>query len=233
MDFSLHGKERLNSALEELTSLEFTEFVAKLAVYRYSRGGWPARLRRMVEEDILPRACSANVDVFRERLAGNKVKAVLRKHRRALGLIYASYAADDTGSADAPENLDSMNANELVAFARQMGLVGPGVSERQIKVLFAYVQHDEETLVGAGAGAGAEGGDAVEGNDNEMVFSEFCEACFAICAQMRPDPYNVMQKRIDGFLGGELLPKAAVMRRFRGKNIKAGGESAQQNDEGE
>ena len=98
-------------------------------------------------------------------------------------------------------------------------MVGPLLSERAVKVLFAYVQQEEEML------------DEDEGNDDvgdsEMVFSEFVESQAAIGCQMRPDPYNVVEIRIDHFISQEIIPRALdgsqtcnVNLRFRGKGLK-------------
>ena len=220
LDYSLTGKERMNSQKAELGSVEFVEFVAKLATYRYTRGTWGTRLKKMIEEDILPNACTINVDIFRERLAGGTVKNVCRKHRHNMQIIYKDYAAEDTATSEAMDNLDSMNVNELVVFAREFKLVGPLLSERAIKVLFAYVQHDEETLLMKEDNAGTKGSDKIEGDDSEMVFGEFYEAVAAIGSQMHPDPYCVLDIRIDNFLKDTLIPRAFTMKRFKKQGLK-------------
>jgi len=117
-------------------------------------------------------------------------------------------------------NLDTMNANELVIFAREFSLIGPLMSERAVKVLFAYVQHDEETLEMKEDNAGTKGGDKSEGDDSEMVFSEFYEVIFAIGSQKKPDPYNVLNMRIDTFLKTDLIPTAFNLKRFIRKGLE-------------
>jgi len=65
LDYSLSGKERMASLKPELSSFEFIEFVARLASHRYTKGTWPQRLEKMLDEDVLPNACSVDIDVFR------------------------------------------------------------------------------------------------------------------------------------------------------------------------
>ena len=49
-----------------------------------------------------------------------------------------------------------------------------------------------------------------------MVFAEFNESQGAIAAFRQPDPYNVLDMRIDMFLKNELIPAARELDRFRG-----------------
>ena len=126
-------------------------------------------------------------------------------------IIYREYAADDD-EGDAVLANDTMNSNELVSFCREFKMVGPLLSERAVRVLFAYVQQEEEAL------------DEDEGNndvgDSEMVFAEFVESQAAIGCQMRPDPYNVVEIRIDHFISQEIIPRALDMIRFRAKGLR-------------
>ena len=82
------GLDRVKDVHAELGPTQFVEFVARLASYRYSKGTWSERLEKMLNEDILPNACSVDIDVFRERIAGDKCKAVLKKHKWNLEVIY-------------------------------------------------------------------------------------------------------------------------------------------------
>ena len=91
-------------------------------------------------------------------------------------------------------SLDTMNANELVICCRDFKLVGPLLSERAVRVLFAYVQHDEE-LIEELESKGKPVNVVDEGDDDEMVFAEYLESQMAIGAQMNPDPYNVLNIR--------------------------------------
>ena len=110
-----------------------------------------------------------------------------------------------------------MNANELVAWARDFKLVGPLLSERAVRVLFAYVQHDEEII-----GELEENGRQLvdEGDDDEMVFAEYLESIMAVGSQLYPDPYNVLNIRIDRFVQIDVVQKALKMVRFVNKGLK-------------
>jgi phosphoribosylaminoimidazole-succinocarboxamide synthase len=51
--------------------------------------GTPAeRLNKLLKEDVLPNACSVDTDVFRERIAGDRVKDVFANHKFNLKKIY-------------------------------------------------------------------------------------------------------------------------------------------------
>jgi hypothetical protein len=221
LDNTKKGLDRVQNVSTELGPTQFIEFLARLASYRYSKGTWPERLEKLLNEDILPNACTVDIDVFRERIAGDKCKAVSEKHKHNLTIIFKEYAAADdglSGDGTAAGHLDTMNSDELVIGCREFKLVGPLLSERAVKVLFAYVQHDEEAI-----GAAQAGGKIVvvdEGDDDEMVYAEFVESMFAIGAQMEPDPYNVLNIRLDKFLSAEIITKALDMQRFVNKGLK-------------
>ena len=86
-------------------------------------------------------ACSVDTDVFRERIAGDRVKDVFAKHKHNTKIIYKVFAADDD-DGDAAMFNDTMNNKELVSFCRDFKMIGPLMSERSVKVLFAYVQQE-------------------------------------------------------------------------------------------
>ena len=218
IDHSKKGLDRVRHVTQELEAVQFVEFMARLAHHRYSKGTWPQRFQKMLNEDILPNACSVDIDVFRERIAGDKCKAVQKKHKHNLEVIYKEYAADDQ-SMESLGNLDTMNANELVSCCREFKLVGPLLSERALRVLFAYVQHDEELIKEMEtAGRAATVHDA--GDDDEMVYAEYVESMMAVGAQLYPDPYNVLNIRIDQYVTRDLVNPAQKMIRFNGKGLK-------------
>ena len=84
IDHSKKGLDRVRKVVTELGPVQFVEFLARLALYKYSKGTWPQRLAKMINEDVLPNACSVDIDVFRERISGDKCKAVMKKHNHNL-----------------------------------------------------------------------------------------------------------------------------------------------------
>ena len=58
------------------------------------------------------------------------------QNRRNLKGIYTVYAADDD-SDDAVGQLDTMNCKELTAFCKEMKLLGPILSNRMVRTVFA------------------------------------------------------------------------------------------------
>ena len=77
----------------------------------------------MMQEEVLENACQVDIDVFRERLAGDKVQDCLKKHRKNIKAIYTVYAADDD-SDEAVGQLDTMNCKELTSFCKEMKVSG-------------------------------------------------------------------------------------------------------------
>ena len=133
-------------------------------------------------------------------------------HKMNMKPIFVEYAADDNTDGGVG-TLESMNSTELVTYGRELELVGapPLLSERHVKVLFAYCQQEEEQT---------EEDEGETQSDSEQVYSEFMETNAAIGSQMRPDPYNVLEIRIDKFLNEMIHPKACTIQRFRGKGLK-------------
>ena len=68
------------------------------------------------------------------------------------------------------------------------------------------MQQEEEEL---------EDDDDEEGGDNEMVYSEYCEATSAIACVLRPDPYETVDSRLKQFLKGVLFPAAKENQKTR------------------
>jgi hypothetical protein len=212
MDYSKQGKDRIEADDGELDPTEFIESLVRLASYRYTKGALPQCLSKLIDEDILPNACSVDLDVFRERLADDRVVDVFHKHKRNLKVVYKEFAADDD-TDEAAMFGDTMNATELVSLMREIKLVGPLFSERSVRILFAYVQQEEELLDEDEEEAGDVG-------DSEMVYAEFVESEGAAGCWMQPDPYNVVDMRIDKFLLEQLTPACKALLRFRGKGLK-------------
>ena len=213
LDYSVQGKDRLDTDDGELEACEFVEGLARLAQYVIpgDKSTPPEKLQKLLEDYVLPNACSVDTDVFRERVGSDRVKDVLDGHKSNLKIIYKAYAADDD-VGEAAMSGDTMNANELVSFCRDFKFVGPIMSERSVRVLFAYVQHEEEEL--------EEDEGKEEVGESEMVYAEFVEAMCALGCQLQPDPYNVVEMRIDYFFKRDMMPIACSMLRFRGKGLK-------------
>ena len=53
----------------------------------------------------------------------------------------------------------------------------------------------------------------------EMVYLEFTECHGAIGSFQRPDPYNVLDMRLDSFLSEDVVPPCKQLPRFRGKGL--------------
>ena len=204
MDYTKTGSERLESDDGELESIEWIEILVRLCSWRFQKK--PKELDRkfwkMMQEWVLEYACQVDIDVFRERLAGDKVQEQLKKNKRNLKGIYTVYAADD----DSDEGMmggggDTMNCKELTSFSKEMKLLGPILSNRMVRTVFAFVQQEEEEL-------DEDEGEDEEGGDNEMVYSEFCEAMAAYGCILRPNPYCTVDSRLRDYLKQVLFPAA-------------------------
>ncbi len=97
MDYTKTGSERQESDDGELESVEWIEVMVRLSSWRYPKKPpcLDQRYVKMMQEEVLENACSVDIDVFRERLAGEKVQDCLHKFRKNLKAIYTVYAADD------------------------------------------------------------------------------------------------------------------------------------------
>eukprot|EP00941_MAST-03F_sp_MAST-3F-sp1_P006278 g6278.t1 len=203
-DFRKTGRERLESATGEFEAPKWIEALARLASYRFKKGTLSERLEKMLNEWVLPNACSIDLDVFRDRVNSDQVQEVLNKHRRYNKPIFDVYAADDDSDA-AIDCLGTMNVKEMVTFCSEMELIGSRFGQRSCRILFAYCQQEEEEL----------DDDEDDSGDSEMVFSEFCETLIAIACYMRCNPYVVVEIRLKNFLNEQLYPAAVKLDRFR------------------
>jgi len=235
MDWTLEGKERGESDSGELESIGWIEEMVRLASWRYPKKPptLDARYNKMMQEEILENACSVDIDVFRERLQGDKVLSCLAKNRRNLKAIYTVYAADDDCD-DAIGQMDTMNCKELTSFAKEMKLLGPIMSNRMVRTIFAckynhcvcwlvfvvfvvgcpffmltfFIFFDITTVVQQEEEELEDDDDEEEGGDNEMVYSEFTEATAAMACVMKPNPYETVDSRLKNYLKWMLFPAA-------------------------
>ncbi|GMH78417.1 hypothetical protein TL16_g07793 [Triparma laevis f. inornata] len=217
MDHTKTGKARIDEGGDELIANTWVEAIARLSCYKYEDfegkkkfTNIADKLERILIDDVLPNACSVDVDVFRDRIDSDRVRDVFTEHKHNLKKIFQVYAADDISSDDAVAANDTMNVAELVSFGRQFNLIGgpPLLSERAVKVLFAYVQQEDPD-------GEDENGDAIVDDNSEMVISEFKEALAAVGGQLYPDPYNVFDMKLQKFLRKEIISHALSMQRFR------------------
>jgi len=104
-----------------------------------------------------------------------------------------------------------MSIGELVISARELKIIGNMFSEKALRTLFAYVQREEELEVGGDDDDGFNG----ESGDSEMVYGEFQEAIGGIASQLKPDPYNVLEMRLEGYLNTMYFPAAVDHIRFK------------------
>ena len=138
IDWTLEGKERGESDHGELESIGWINSKVRLSSWRFPKKPptLDGRFYKMMQEEVLENACSVDIDVFREKLSGDKVLSVLNTHRKNLKAIYTVYAADDD-SDDAVGQLDTMNCKELTSFCKEMKLLGPILSNRMVRTVFA------------------------------------------------------------------------------------------------
>jgi len=274
IDHTAVGRARVENGTDDIDANKFVEAIFRLASYKYEdwekkkvekeeppkTEGGPAqdnlnlkdmtvtgcltsKLEKILLDDVLPNACSVDVDVFRERMESDEIKDVFKKYKHNLQIIFKVYAAEDVSDDAAVAMNETMNVGELVSFGRAFKVVGgpPLLSERAIKVLFAYVQQEDPD-------GEDENGKALVDDNSEMVISEFNEALTAVGSQLYPDPYNVLDAKLNTFLRKNIIPAAFKMDKFRrlgappkglkplSKNDdnegKEGGGSANENDEG-
>ena len=77
-----------------LGHIEFVEVIIRLGYHKYKDGTIADRFSRCLQEDIVPNACKADIDVFREKLKSDKMQAIYKKHSTKLRKIYNIYAGN-------------------------------------------------------------------------------------------------------------------------------------------
>ena len=214
MDLTKQGRERIDCGIEDLDAKSWVESLVRIACYKYEKGcvtnTMTERLEKLLINEVFPNACSVDVDVFRSRIDSDLVREVFAKNHYNLKKIFEVYSADDVSSDDAVSSSDTMNVGELVSFGRAFTLIGapPLLSERAMKVMFAYVQQEDPD-------AADSNGNAVIDDNSEMVLTEFTEALAAVGAQLFADPYLVLDMKLHIFLRKNIMPVAFKMDRFR------------------
>jgi hypothetical protein len=208
LDYSIEDKMARRDADDgELEPTEFIEALVRIASYKYIKLPLSMRLDKLIHEDVLPNACSIDLDVFRDRLESDEVQDKFKRYKRQLKAIYTEYAADDD-AGDAVFALDTMNCTELVTMCSELKLLGPTVGQRAIRTIFAYSQQEEELL-------DDEADEDLLG-DSECCYTEFKEIIGALTHYFRPNPYEVLSGRLANWCKAVLFVKAMALPRFRG-----------------
>ncbi len=172
------------------------------------------RVAVLMEKYVLPNACSAEIDIFRDRFHQDDTQDELEAHKFNIHGLYDFYAAADQ-SDEAALSLDTMNLKEFTAFANDAGVVGPGrLSYIAVRTVFAYVQQDMDivesshatgaVVAAASAAAADDGAD----DDNEMVLREFMEALTATAVWIDPNPLKTVASRLRVALEQIMVPNA-------------------------
>ena len=122
------------------------------------------------------------------RISKNEVQAALARHRQALRLIFTHYANLDGGSGPGQA---TVNVKEFTMMLKDAGMIDFSLSLNNILTIFNNIQQ-----------ADGEFGHAEEAEmmASELIFAEFLEGMAACAVFKMPNPYVVLEQRIDRFL---------------------------------
>lgn len=157
---------------------------------------------------MLPNACSADIDVFRDRFYLDETQDELEAHKFHIYGLYEFYAAADQ-SDEAALSLDTMNIKEFTQFCNDCALVGPGrLSYISVRTIFAYVQQDMDIMETSFASSATTGNDDEDDDGNEMVLREYMEALTATAVWIEPSPLQTVASRLRRVLEKVVIPNA-------------------------
>ena len=190
-------------------------------------------LEKMLDEYIIPYACRSDADRFRRDLSRLEVKAVFRRHRDRLQQLFKKWCVDSSEVMDASQfrsfardrNFISASFTETELFSvfnkiqDEEGAMLASTGGLQLhagaasKIKKSKIKKDKE------AGTKEDKEIVVETvpdqqesvamgqlND-EMTFSEFCEALAAIAVFKDPDPYLPLHQKLESFIFASVLGK--------------------------
>jgi hypothetical protein len=178
-------------------------------------------LEKLLDEFIIPYACRSDADRFRRDLSRMEVKAVFRRHRDSLQQLFKKWCI--VGE-------EVMDASQFRSFARDRNFLSQAFTESELLSVFQKIQDDEGALLASAGGlqlhhddakeVGSKSGDSKKKDadqqqeaiamghlNDEMTFSEFCEALAAIAVFKDPDPYLPLHQKLEQFVCSNVLGK--------------------------
>eukprot|EP00002_Diphylleia_rotans_P026471 TRINITY_DN5281_c0_g1_i1.p1 TRINITY_DN5281_c0_g1~~TRINITY_DN5281_c0_g1_i1.p1 ORF type:complete len:1054 (-),score=254.54 TRINITY_DN5281_c0_g1_i1:614-3775(-) len=131
---------------EELIPSEFIECLLRICAARWSKStlSLPAKLHKLIKENIIPKAGKTDATRFRKEIYDQSVQEVFAKHRTRLEKIFLYYARQDVQSEDSKQHTDTINVNEFFQMCKECALVDSSFGMKQITTIFCNIQIEGE-----------------------------------------------------------------------------------------
>lgn len=207
----------------------FEAFIRLGALKYHQLHSVPDRLRRILENDVLPHACRLKLDEFRAVLSRDRVKNVFATHKLPLQAIFQHFAKDqdDTAETNKTSTVATrgklMNRAGFMRMAQDAQIIASGDRDTAGGTTGAATQVESESP-SAGVPVVWRGlslnefhlssliahvlrlPESATRAEFDMSYQEFLECLGAIAVQKDPNPYQPIQVKIDNFLTHMLMP---------------------------
>jgi len=187
----------LGEGEREIGPEPWIEGIVRVACYKFRKiESIPDRLKKLIEEFIIPNACKSNTDTFRGELSLDEVQSVYKVLKPQIMKIFRFYARVHEPIPGAPPQEPSMDGPAYMKFCKDSRLVTRkgdlrhDFPELACRKVFNDTQMEEEEEGSIDAGGGAD----------EMIYMEYLEALGAIACYKFPNPYIPLQIKLDDML---------------------------------
>eukprot|EP00936_MAST-01D_sp_MAST-1D-sp1_P000567 g567.t1 len=211
----VNGKSQEKS----LDAGQFTEAIVRLAHGKYDgtkstagKGDTTKKkkrelhenLERLLTEHLLPYAQKSSIDEFQRRVANVDVQAVFDRHRPRLSAIFKQYAG--VGGS-----MHTIDMNEFVTLLTDSGVIGEGMSRRDLLSIFNNSQ-TQDTAEDRALSA-------------ELNFDEYLEAVAACATYKYPNPYTSFAQHVDRFIQNFFIDRLTLKGETKSKGDAKGATS--------
>lgn len=191
---------------EHLSLTQFIEALIRVANERWAGDEdlVSERVKKFIEDDILPHACSAPMDEFRLSLNNTRVQKLLVTHKPSLLTLYKHFSR--TTLIDSDELC--MSVGDFVAMCKEGNLLNDSLSRSEAERVIAKVKNIFEH--------------EYDRDSALVIYNEYVEGIAAISVLKNPDPYLPLYIKIENFLSAQLYgPFMKVLRKNMKKRTKA------------
>lgn len=188
-----------------LTPKSFVEVMLHFAAAKFGRtiDALPEQVEQLVEQHLKPFSCKDTENLFQKMAYNPKVREVLRRHVEELQIVFQIYAALDTSTTQAMQEVNTMNIKEFQLLLQHCELIDDVLTEEAVKKIFESIQQSASDLGIAGE-EDLEEDDGLEqmglDDDDELAFSEFLDGLVAVAAYKHPDPFAPFCDRVNIFI---------------------------------
>ena len=197
----------LTDGERELGPEAFVEGILRLSMRKFPGTDpekfitYDERLRRMLNEYVIPNAGKSNTETFRGELSLDEVQLVYKKFKPYLFAMFIHYGREHEPVPGQPKPEPSMDGQAFLKMLKESkvttraGDLRDDFRETAARKVFNDTQIEEESANSIDTGGGTD----------EMIYMEYLEAWGAIAQYKYPNPYIPLQVKLEELFTGGVI----------------------------